>query len=49
LIGGLLVNAGHGADFLADFAARADKHGVDQAGSRKIGFADEAAQSFRAA
>src|SRR5262249_12060149 len=48
LIGGLLVNAGHRADFLANFVARADKHWIDQASGAKPGFANEVAKGFAA-
>src|ERR1700719_3737043 len=46
LIGGLLENVRHGADFLADFSAGADEHGIDEAGRRELGFANQAAESF---
>ena len=29
----LLIDAGHGADFLADICAGADEHGIDEAGN----------------
>jgi hypothetical protein len=48
LIRGLLINIRHGADFLADFAARADEHGIDETGSGKLRFADESAEGFGA-
>src|SRR4029077_8684374 len=48
LIRGLLINIRHGADFLADLAAGADEHGIDEARSGKLRFADEAAESFGA-
>ena len=49
LIGRLLENARHGADFRAHFGARARKHRIDQAAGRKLRFADEPAQRFGAA
>src|SRR6266478_3956790 len=49
LIRGLLINVRHGADFLADFAAGTDEHGIDEAGSGKLRFADKPAESFGAA
>ncbi len=49
LIDGLLRDAGHGADGLADFGAGADEHRVDEAGRRDARFANEIAESFRAA
>src|SRR5260370_24053106 len=48
LIRGLLINVRHGADSLPDFVAGTDEHGVDQAGSGKLRFADESAQGFGA-
>src|SRR4029077_12813727 len=48
LIGGLLIDVRHGADFLAHLAAGTDEHGIDEAGSGKLCFADESAQSFGA-
>jgi hypothetical protein len=48
LIRGLLINVRHGTDFLADFAAGADEHGIDETGSGKLRFADEAAEGFSA-
>ena len=44
-----MVNIRHGAYFLADFAAGADEHGIDEAGGGEIGFADQASESFGAA
>ena len=49
LIDGLLSDAGHGADFLADVCARADKHRIDQPRGGEAGFADEIAKGFGAA
>src|SRR5262249_33525905 len=49
LIGRLLVDAGHGADFLADSTAGAHKHGVDQAGGTQSRLAHQAAQRLAAA
>jgi hypothetical protein len=48
LVGGLLINIRHGADFLADFAAGADEHGIDESGGRKLCFADESSEGFGA-
>ena len=49
LIDGLLSDAGHGADVLADVCAGADEHRVDQAAGGEAGFADEIAKAFGAA
>src|SRR5579864_8228150 len=48
LIGGLLIDIRHGADFLADFSAGADEHGIDEAGGGELRFADQAAESLSA-
>ena len=49
LVGRLLKDAGHGADFGAHFAAGAREHRVDEAGGRKARLAHETAQRFGAA
>ena len=48
LIGRLLVDAGHAADFGADVGAGADKHWVDEAVGGQAGFADQTADWFAA-
>ena len=48
LIDGLLINARHGTDFLANLAARADKHRINESGSAEASFAHEGTQDFAA-
>ena len=48
LVGGLLENVRHRADFLTHVLPRADKHRIDQACGREARLANHAAKRFRA-
>ena len=49
LVDGEVEDAGHGADFMADALAGAEKEGVDQVAGLKGGFAHQGAQRLSAA